>query len=795
MRCSNCGSDNPDGLKFCNQCGTALQLRCAKCGFNNAAGSLFCGECGASLNTALAASPGSQPRAEALPRRSGERRHLTVLFCDLVGSTEMAARLDPEEWRETVATYHRSAADAIGRFGGCVAKYLGDGVMAYFGHPQAHDNDAERAIRAGLAILEALPRLLQHPSRPKLSARIGIDSGPVVVGTGAGTEIEVFGEAPNIAARVQAAAAPNTVLISAATHRLVVGLFVVEDCEAQTLKGVEQPLQLYRVMRPTGVRGRLEAAAASHGLTPFVGREEELRLLNNRWQRVLDGEGQMVALIGEAGIGKSRLVQQFHQQITGTPQSWIGGAAAPFYQNTPFYPIVEALWQVIWKQTLDRFGDYLGKLKNERETGAEAESVQPPSPGTHVPNEGGVADPQLTELQSGLARAGIKTSEAIPLIAPLFHLQLTGEYTPSTLPPEQQHRRLLATLIEWLLGTARAQPLVILIEDLHWADPSTLELIQLLLEQGATARMLLVYTARPEFHPDWPLRAHHTQITLNRLNARDVREMIAHVAAQNALANETLDTVVERTSGIPLFIEELTRAVLESGNVSLSSREIPVTLHDSLMARLDRLGSAKEVLQIGSVIGGEFSYQLLLTVHSLSDDELQRELRRLTEADMLYVRGLAPDAIYQFRHVLIRDAAYEALLKSRRKELHRLVAVTIEEKFPAVKEAHPEVLARHWTEAGEIEKAIAEWQIAGKAAKARNAFIEARGSYEQALALLNLLPESHERDLHELELRQSHVAALQLSAGSAAPETIEASARARALAEKTGNLTQSIRCC
>ena len=380
----------------------------------------------------------------------------------------------------------------------------------------------------------------------------------------------------------------------------------------------------------------------------------------------------------------------------------------------------------------------------------------------------------------------------MPLIAPLLNLPLPAKYPPSTLSPEQQRRRLLATLVEWVLGAARAQPTVIAIEDLHWADPSTLELIQLLVEQGATARLLLLYTARPEFRAPWPLRAHHTQITLNRLSARNVRTMVAQVAARKALSEETIATVVERTGGVPLFVEELTRAVLESGDAKLTGREIPVTLHDSLMARLDRLGPAKEVIQVGAVIGSEFSYELLHAVHPIAEEDLQGALRKLADAELLYVRGIAPDATYTFKHALIRDAAYEALLKSRRKELHRLVARTIDEKFPALKEAHPEVLARHWTEAGETEPAIAEWSRAGKAAEARNAFKEALESYQQALALLNLLPESPERDLRELELRQSVVRMLYVTRGYAAPETIDATERAAALAEKSGNLTQLV---
>jgi len=545
-------------------------------------------------------------------------------------------------------------------------------------------------------------------------------------------------------------------VISDATHRLVSGLFVVEDRGAQALKGVERPLQLYRVLRPSGMRGRFAAAAAR--MTPFVGREDELRLLLNRWERVREGEGQVVTIIGEAGIGKSRLVQRFQQEIAATPYTWLECATAPFFQNTPFYAVADMLQQTFHWHT---------NQNSER---------------------------RLAALEASLALvAGVDLSEVVPLIAPLLELPIGDKYPLSSLAPDQQRKRLLATLVAWTIGFAKAQPLVMATEDLHWADPSTLELHQLLVEQSATAPLMLLCTARPEFRPQWPLRAHHTQITLNRLSARNVRTMVGDVAAQKALSEETIATVVERTSGVPLFVEELTRAVLESGNAKLSGHEIPVTLHDSLMARLDRLGPAKEVIQVGAVIGGEFSFDLLHAAHPIAEEDLQRALHSLADADLLYVRGIAPDAIYQFKHALIRDAAYEALLKSRRKELHSLVARTIDERLTALKEAHPEVLARHWTEAGETERAIAEWSKAGKAAYARNAFGEALESYQRAVALVSMLPESPERDLRELELRDLVVIMLYVTKGYAAPETVDDVARFAALAKKSGNLPHLVR--
>src|SRR5712692_8685160 len=457
MRCPSCSTENPEGAKFCIQCASPLKRACQKCGFENPPEARFCAQCAASLEA-----PGPI-RVEVEPRNgglTGERRHRTVLFCDLVGSTALAAQLDPEEWRAIVADYHRAVGQTVERFAGYVAQYLGDGVMAYFGWPEAHDNDAERAVRAGLAILDAIAKLNERSGRQKLLARVGIDSGAVVVGASAAKEADVFGDPPNIAARVQSAADPDTVMISEATHRLVSGLFIVEDHGEQSLKGIEQPLQLYRVIQPSGFRGRLEAAAAARGLTPFVGREDELSLLLNRWKRVIDGEGQVALIIGEAGIGKSRLVQRFHEQIKGMPHTWVEATAGELFQNTPFYPVAEMLREfVAWR-------------------GNES------------------AEEQFAQLASRLKSAGLKPAEAIPLIAPLMNLPLTVKYPSAAFSSEQQRRRLLATLVEWVLAAARVQPVVIATEDLHWVDPSTLELIQLLVEQGTRSRLLLLYTTR-----------------------------------------------------------------------------------------------------------------------------------------------------------------------------------------------------------------------------------------------------------------------------------------------------------
>jgi predicted ATPase/class 3 adenylate cyclase len=746
MRCSKCGSDNREGRKFCTSCGTPLVAVCPKCGAPIQPDERFCGECGTALGDATPAAAAAD-KTPVMVSDGGERRHLTVLFCDLVGSTEIAAQLDPEEWREVVAGYHRAAAEAISRFGGHVAKYLGDGVMAYFGWPEAHDNDGERAARSGLAILEAIQKLNRQGIRRTLTARVGIDSGAVVVGAGAGKEADVFGETPNIAARLQATAAPGTVLITAATHRLILGLFVVEALGTRALKGVTTPLEVFQVARPTGVRGRLRAA---RGLTPFVGREEEWRLLLSRWERTCEGEGQVGLIIGEPGIGKSRLVAEFHDRIRGTPHIWLESGGEQVFENTPFHAIIEML---------SRWLDLQDAASTEE---------------------------RVERVERALASVGLTVVESAPLIAELLQLPTNERYPASSLTAEQKRRRLLAALGGWILGAAKLQPLLMVVEDLHWLDPSTLELLQLLAEQGATVPLMLLYTARPEFRAPWPMRTHHSQITLNRLSSRNVREMVSLVAARDALGSESVDAVVERAGGVPLFVEELTRAVLEGGYVRGASREIPATLHDSLMARVDRLGPAKEVIQIGAVIGSEFSYTLLRAVHPVGDEDLQGAIRKATDAELIYAHGFPPDAIYQFKHALIRDAAYEALLRSLRKEIHSRIAEVLVGQFPDRVTSTPELLAHHYTEASLIKQAIPYWQRAGQRAIERSANTEAITHLTKGLELLTSTPDSPGRIQQELGLQMALGGALMAIKGYAALEVGGAFDRALELCRQIG---------
>ncbi len=761
MQCRQCNFDNAEGAKFCTECGIAFADRCSKCGKENAFGAKFCGECGNALKVEIAVSPrGGLQTAHAPapfePARTadGERRHLTVLFCDLVGSTEIAARLDPEDWHEIGAEYQRTAAAAVARFGGHVAKYLGDGLVVYFGYPKAMEDASERGVRAGLAMVEAMAKLNERFAKHdvKLQVRVGIHTGSVVVAQGGGKEADMFGDAPNIASRVQSAAAPDTVVMTAATHALVSGLFVVEDLGAHALKGIAEPMRLYRVAG-TGLARQRTFEARSH--TPFVGREDDMQLLTRRWQNVRDGEGQLVLVMGEPGIGKSRLMDEFRARLKGDPHLWITCAGQELFNNTPFYSVIQMLDQGLgWR------GD---ESREER----------------------------FAFLERGLRTAGLNLDEALPLIAELLDLPLPANYPPVKFSPEQKRKRLFAALAGWVYWAASVQPLVIAMEDLHWVDPSTIELLQLLAEQGARMPLMLLVTARPEFRAPWPLRAHHAQITLNRLNDKQTREIIAGVAARAGLLREVIEGVVKRTDGVPLFAEELTRLMLDSQRQS-GSREIPATLQDSLTARLDRLGPAKDVAQIGAVIGREFSYEVLRAVSPASEATLQASLASLAEADVILARGLPPDATYQFKHALIQDAAYGALLKSKRRELHARVAKTITEKFPAVAEAQPQILARHWTDAGETEPAIAQWTKAAKAADARSAFKEAEEDYRQAHALLSTLPEGTERDAREIDLLIPLVVVASSNHGWTSAEVAALSARTNALAEKGGTLSQIV---
>jgi class 3 adenylate cyclase len=573
-----------------------------------------------------AAKPASAKPSPSAPTSGAEaeRRHLTVLFFDLVGSTGLVAKLDPEDWRNLVNAYLDEASKAVTGFGGHVLKRLGDGLMALFGYPRAQENDAERAVRAALAIQRALAELnAKNAARgaPELKARIGIESGPVVVeATG-----EVFGDAPNVAARVEAAAEPGSVLVTLNVQRQVAGLFVAEEQSARELKGVSALVQLFRIVRASG--GRRFGARA---LTPLVGREEELDLLRRRWKQAARGEGQFIQIVGEPGIGKSRLVEEFRATLGETPHTFVELSSSQLLQNTPLHPIAE------WGR--QRFG------------------VDEP------------ADRRLADLENTLGLIGLDPTEYAPLLAPLVDVPLPEERV-AKLAPEELRRRQLAALVAWFLAGARSQPVALAFEDLHWADPTSLDLLQALAERGAQAPLLIIATTRPEFRPPWSARSHHSVISLSPLDRAQVAKMVSELSAHHALPRDIVEGVNERTGGVPLFVEEVTRLLLERGQPG-GPQAIPPTLQQSLAARLDRLGEAREVAQVGAVLGRDFTYALLRDVGGIDDPALQPALDRLADADLLISEGARSQGSYRFKHALIQDAAYESLLKSTRQALH-----------------------------------------------------------------------------------------------------------------------------
>jgi prepilin-type processing-associated H-X9-DG protein len=667
-----------------------------------------------------------------------ERRPITVMFCDLVGSTSMAAKLDAEDWRTLVNAYLDEASAAVTGLGGHVLKKLGDGLMALFGYPHAQENDAERAVRTALAIQRALVEINARNARkgvPELQARIGLDSGQVVVdATG-----EVFGDAPNIAARVQGAAEPGSILVTAAVQRQTAGLFVAEDRGQHELKGMSAPMTLYRIVRASG-GGRRGGARA---LTPLVGREEELDLLARRWDRARKGEGQLALIVGEPGLGKSRLMEEFHGRLGETPHTWVEWSSSQLLQNTPLHPIAE------WGR--QRFG-------------------------ADLPTEH-----RLTDLEHTLRLIGLDPPEYAPLLAPLVDV-LLPEDRAAKLAPEELRRRQLAAMTAWILAAARTQAIVLAFEDLHWADPTSLDLMRALAERGAQAPLLIIATTRPEFRPPWSVRSHHSVISLSPLDRIQIGKMVSELSAHHALPRDIVEGVGERTGGVPLYVEEVTRLLLERGEQG-GAQAIPPTLQQSLAARLDRLGTARETAQIGAVLGRGFSYALLQSVAGLDAGVLPAALERLAEANILFVDGHGAQAAYRFKHALIQDAAYDSLLKSRRQGIHRRAAEALCDA-----NAEPETIAHHFTQAGLDDLAIEWWGKAGDQALRRSAFQEAIAHLGKAIAMADKAGATPQRlatdrsaapTQRSTQLRVAYGNALIAVRGQGAPETTDAFAKAR----------------
>jgi class 3 adenylate cyclase/tetratricopeptide (TPR) repeat protein len=690
---------------------------------------------------------------------SPERRQVTIMFCDMVGSTALSNKLDQEEQRDVVSTFLSACAAKIRRLGGMVANYLGDGVLAYFGYPAAHEDDAERAVRAGLAILDVVGTLKPAPD-VTLQARIGIASGVVVVGDlvreGVTQENAAIGETTNLAARLQALAEPHTIVISPETHGLVGALFEYRDLGRHAIKGFPKPVHVRQVLGASKLEGRFEAMHQS-GTSPLLGREEELDLLMRRWEQIKRGDGCVVLLMGEPGIGKSMLARALGERVRSEPHIPLIYHCSPYHQDSALYPIISQL---------------LCSASIERDDSAEA---------------------KIDKLEALLAQSSENLLEDMPLFAALLSIPGGERYPMPNFTPQRLRERTLDALFRQLNKLAVQQPVLMVFEDLHWVDPTSLELLSLTVDQIVDKRVLLLATARPEFSLPWPSHRHTSTISLTRLGRSEVTAVVSSLTQGKSLPSEVLDQIVARTDGVPLFIEELTKMVLESGLLReagdryeltgpLPPFAIPSTLHASLLARLDRLPSVKDVAQIGAVIGREFSYSLLTDVAALPERNLQSALSQLVEAGLIFQRGVPPDATYLFKHALVQDATYASLLKSRRQQLHASIARMLEERFPEVATTEPERLAHHYTEAGLAEPAVTYWRNAGELAISRSAISEAVAHLGRGLEVVAKLPDDRRRQQTEIQLRLSMGGALITTKGWTALEVQREYERARALA-------------
>ena len=687
---------------------------------------------------------------EARPQDAAERRQLTVMFCDLVGSTTLSARLDPEDLREIIGAYQRCCAVLVELNGGFVAKYMGDGVLAYFGYPQAHEDDAERAVRAGLALVEAVPKLTTAAGSP-LQVRVGIATGLVVVGdligAGAAQEQAVVGETPNLAARLQAIAEPDTVVIAESTRKLLGNLFELQDLGARDLKGIAGPAaRAWAALRTSSVESHFDALHTT-GLTPLVGRDEEVELLLRRWSRAKTGEGQVVLLSGEAGIGKSRLTAAVLERLATEPHTRLRYFCSPQHTDSALYSII-------------------GQM--ERAAGL-AHDDKPQA--------------KLDKLDSVLAQTSTSVQDAA-LFAEMLSLPNDGRYPALDLTPEQRRQRTLEALMSQLAGLARQNPVLMIFEDAHWVDPTSLEVLGRAVDRIATLHVLLVVTFRPEFNAPWVGQSHVTSLTLNRLGEREAAAIIARLVENKELPAAVMAEIVERSDGIPLFVEEMTKAVLEAESEGAARRTaatgpslaqaVPASLHASLMARLDRLGPAKEVAQIGAAIGREFSHALLASVALQTGAELELALDRLIQAGLLFRQGTPPQATFLFKHALVQDVAYSTLLRGARRTLHARIA----DALLAASDIAPEIVAMHLQRAERSAESISYWRKAGEQSARRANDREAVSHFRRALSLLEAQPETNERWRTELAILSQLGPALMNVHGWAAAEVGEVVERA-----------------
>jgi class 3 adenylate cyclase/tetratricopeptide (TPR) repeat protein len=691
-------------------------------------------------------------------RHDAERRHLTVMFCDLVGSTELSARLDPEDMWEVIRAYRAACARVIANYDGSIARFVGDGVLAYFGYPRAHEDDAERAVRAGLDLIVAIRPLEARAER--VEVRIAIATGLVVVGDlisgGALEQQALVGDTPNIAARLQSLAEPGAVIVAASTRELLGDLFTFRSLGLRQVKGISEPIAVWAVEGGAASESRFEAVRTARSMG-FVGRKAEIEFALSRQQLAWQGQGQVVLISGEAGIGKSRLVAMLCENPALGAHTRVRYQCSPYHINSALHPFIAQL---------------------ERAAGIRSQETP---------------EQKLDKLEAMLALGTQQVANAAPLIAALLSIATGERYPPLGLNPVQQRRQTFAALLDQLEGLARQQPVLLVCEDMHWADATTLELFDLAVDRIRGLPILALITFRPEFEPPWTGLANVRLLRLDRLDRQDTRALVEQVTVGRQLPGEMMRQIIERTDGIPLFIEELTKTILESGLLvedagrfrldrPLPPLAIPATLQDSLMARLDRLAPVKEVAQIGAAIGRDFSYTLLRCVAGRDDLTLNTALRQLEEAELLLRRGTPPEASYSFKHALVQEAAYESLLKSRRQLLHKHIGDVLRDQFPAIAETEPEVVAYHFTEAGLDEVALDWWRKAGQQALKRSAYTEAIAHLGKAVAIADGLPDDPGRTMNRLHLQITYSRALRGNLGHSAPQTVAAWTRARQFA-------------
>ena len=674
------------------------------------------------------AGPSSTPASASIARAAeAERRQLTVMFCDLVGSTELSAQLDPEELSNVIGAFQTACTSAIRGFGGSVAKYMGDGALVYFGYPEAHEDDAERAVRAALALLDTIAAVrLSVPVRPHV--RIGIATGLVVVGEligeGAAQERVAVGDTLNLAARIQSVASPDTVVVGELTCRLAGAAFDYQDLGPHELKGVPGTARLWRVVGESATRARFDSRVLK-GLTPLVGRAAELGLMRHRWEHTKDGDGQLIILSAPGGFGKSRITEAFREHLGDLSIAYLQYLASPFYVNSPFYPFIKRLeWTA-------------GIVRTDTDT------------------------QKIDKLEAILLGSAETKREAAPLLAALLSIPFGERYPPLQINELVQKQKTMAVLEEQLILLSSCGPVLIVFEDAHWIDRTSLELMDKIVRRVAEVPIMTIVTYRPEFTPPWLDLGHVTVLKLNQLARSEVVDLIRKAAGGKALPEVIVEQIADKSGGVPLFIEEITRSILESGDLELDGERytlrqsfhdfsIPSTLQDSLIARLDRLGSAKDVVLTASIIGREFSYELIEAISTVPQETLLADLERLVQSDLLGQRGVPPQSRYIFKHALIRDAAYQSVLKARKRELHQRIAEVLVSRFPEVVETEPELLAHHYTEASVIDRALTYWRQAAERAMARMAHAEALGHVDKAMKLIETLADGKERDEWEL---------------------------------------------